>query len=298
MNANPAPAVRLALGGGTARGAAHVGVLKGMEREGIQVASIAGTSFGSIIASMSALGAPPLEIERVLRELNVMELWAQSVDFGLHRAALIHGERFAAWLDRTIFYGARMEDAQVPLAIATAELHSGALRVLRSGPVADAVRASCALPGIFGMVERDGVYLVDGGFVEPVPFAALIGLPGEVTVGVHTGLELSGSQALARLRALDRSAPARWLHAHAARLEGRNPWSRLVKGLSLSLRSYRNDATAPAGASMIYAAPPIAWWDFHRSPIAIEVGERAFDAWLEERRTLASRRESEGRVTG
>ena len=284
--------IGLALGGGTARGAAHVGMLKGFERVGVSVEAYAGTSFGAIIAAMAALGAPPLEIERVVRRQNVMELWAQSVDFGLHRAALIHGERFARWLDRTVFYGARIEEAETPLAIATTELHSGTLRVLREGSVAEAVRASCALPGIFGTVPIEGEHLVDGGFVEPVPFSTLAALSPVRMIGVHTGLEMAGSTALERLRAIDRSRPARTLHREAERLRGRNPWSRLAKGMSLSLRSYRHDARIPEGAELIVTAPPIAWWDFHRSPEAIAAGERAFDRWWDGRNAKQTKEEA------
>lgn len=273
----------LALGGGTARGAAHVGALKALEAAGEAPVAFSGTSFGAIIAAMAALGAPALEIERVVRGQNVMELWAQSLDFGLHRAALVHGERLSHWLDRKVFYGARIEDAERPLAIAATDLRTGAPVVLREGLVAEAVRASCALPGVFGSVRIGGRDLVDGGFVEPVPFAALAGLGPARMLGIHAGLDLAGSTALTRLRWLDRSPPGGWLHRMAGRMRGRNAWSRLAIGLSLSLRSYRHDARAPAGAQMVTVAPPIAWWDFHRSPIAIEAGERAVRLWLERR---------------
>lgn len=277
--------IGVALGGGTARGAAHVGALKALEDAGEAPVAFSGTSFGAIIAAMAALGAPALEIERIVRGQNVMELWARSLDFGLHRAALVHGERLASWLDRKVFYGARIEDAERPLAIAATDLRTGAPVVLRQGLVAEAVRASCSLPGLFGSVRIDGRDLVDGGFAEPVPFAALAELGSTRMLGIHAGLDLVGSTALARLRSLDRGGAGAWLHRSAGRLQGRNPWSRLVIGLSLSLRSYRHDARAPSGAQMVSVAPPIAWWDFHRTPLAIEAGERAVRLWLERRPT-------------
>lgn len=264
-------------------------MLKVLEEVGEPPVAFAGTSYGAVIAAMAALGSPGLEIERVVREQNMMELWAQGLDFGLHRAALVHGERLEAWLDRKVFFGARIEDAERPLAIAATDLRSGALVVLRRGSVARAVRASCALPGIFGSVDVDGTDLVDGGFVEPVPFGALARLGPKRMLGVHTGLELAGSTALGRLRALDRSAVGRWLHRAAARRRGTNPWSRLLIGLSLSLRSYRHDARGPAGADLITVGPPVAWWDFHRSPIAIGAGELAARAWLNARDAHAGR---------
>lgn len=271
----------MALGGGTARGMAHVGALKVLEQRGLAPAAFSGTSYGAAIAAMAALGMPALEIERVVRSQSVIELWALAIDFGLHKAAIVHGERLERYLDRTLFYGARIEDAERPLAIAATDLRTGRPVVLRSGSVARAVRASSALPGVFASVPYDGAYLVDGGFVEPVPFAALDDLGVERKVGIHTGLDLRGSDALARLRALEASAYGRWLHRQAARMRGDGPWGRLVIGLSLSLRSYRHDATPPPGASMVTVAPPIAWWDFHRSPVAIETGERAMAAWLD-----------------
>ncbi|NBC95750.1 MAG: hypothetical protein GVY27_05275 [Deinococcus-Thermus bacterium] len=271
----------LALGGGTARGTAHIGVLKVLEEVGRPPVAFSGTSFGAIVAAMAALGAPALEIERIVRRQNIMELWAQALDFGLHRAAVVHGQRLERWLDRKIFYGARIEDAERPLAISATDLRSGAPVVLREGSVAQAVRASCALPGVFASVRIGGAELVDGGFVEPVPFGALAELGPTRMVGVHAGLDLAGSAALSRLRSLDRSAVGRWLHRIAARMRGDTAWGRLVIGLSLSLRSYRHDARAPAGAELVTVAPPIAWWDFHRSPVAIEAGERAMRAWLD-----------------
>lgn len=270
----------LALGGGTARGTAHVGVLKGLEAAGMAPAALAGTSFGAIIAAMAALGAPALEIERIVRRQNVMELWLQGVDFGLHRAALVHGERLTRWLDRTVFFGARIEQAERPLAIAATDLLTGRPVVLRSGPVAEAVRASCALPGLFAPVQDSGRLLVDGGFSEPVPYSALASIWGGPAVGVHAGLDLAGSAALRRLRAVDAGSFGRRLHELAGARRGSNWWSRLLVGMSLSLRSYRHDHAAPEGAVLITVSPPISWWDFHRSPEAIAAGERAVREWL------------------
>lgn len=261
-----------------------MGALKVFEAEGLGPAGFSGTSYGATIASLAALGMPALEIERAVREVNVMELWSLALDFGLHKAAIVHGERLERWMDRTVFYGARIENTERPLAIAATDLRTGRLAVLREGPIAEALRASCALPGVFASVAVDGMHLVDGGFVEPVPFTALaqLGLPH--AVGIYTGLDLRGSAALARLRALDAGRYGRWLHRSAARMRGDNPWGRLLIGLSLSLRSYRHDAVAPADDELFTVAPPIAWWDFHRSPAAIEAGEQATRAWLERRR--------------
>src|SRR5690606_32629211 len=134
------PRVGVALGGGAARGMAHVGALKALDAAGVRVDGVAGTSYGAVIAALYALGGPAVELERIIRTQDVAELWRQSVDFGLHEGALIRGTRLADWLDRKFFFGATFADARVPLAIACTDLVSGRLVVLREGSVAQAVR--------------------------------------------------------------------------------------------------------------------------------------------------------------
>ena len=165
-------AVGVALGGGAARGVAHVGALKALDAAGVRVAGVAGTSYGAVIAALYALGSPALEIERTVRAQDVAELWRQALDFGLHEGGLVRGRRLSSWLDRKFFMGATFADVRVPLAIACTDLATGRLRVLRSGAIADAVRASCALPGVFAPVRLGDEVLIDGGLVETVPFRA------------------------------------------------------------------------------------------------------------------------------
>lgn len=284
----------LALGGGTARGAAHIGVLKVLEARGTPPTALAGTSYGAIVAALYALGAPALEIERLVRQQNVMELWAQGVDFGLHRASLVHGRRLTRWLDRKFFMGASFDDAQLPLALAATDLASGRLQLLREGSIAAAVGASCALPGVFAPVPRGHRHLVDGGFVEPVPFRALQalvaeGAAGSRMLGVHAGLDVRGAQAVDRLRRLSRSRAGRAWHAFGARRRLRNPWSRLLRGLSIALRAYDHPLEPPPAAELLVVAPPIAWWDFHRAPEAIAAGEAAAHRWLAREPALSDR---------
>ncbi len=278
--ANGEPAgLGVALGGGMARGAAHVGVLHALADAGLPPARYAGTSYGAIIAALAALGASPAELRRVVTRETAATLWRDAADVGLHRGALVHGDRLARWFDRTLFHGARIEDAAAPLAIAATDLATGALRVVTRGSVADAVRASCALPGLFAPAAVAGERWVDGGFAEPVPFAALRALGPGASLGVHAGVDLAGAGTLGRLRRLDGGGIGRALHRAADRVRGRNGASAALKGASLALRSYRHDAVAPRGATLLTVAPPIAWWDFHRADTAIEAGVAAVAAW-------------------
>lgn len=270
----------LALGGGTARGLAHVGALKVLEAHGWVPHALAGTSYGAIIAALYALGTPALELERVVRSQNISEIWLQGLDPGFHRGSLIYGRRLARWLDRKFFFGATFADARIDLAVACTDLASGRLTVLREGSIARAVQASYALPGVFAPVRMDGRVLIDGGFMESVPFRALQELSPDVMIGLHAGVDVERSRLVRRIRRFNASRPGRAFQRFAARVRVLGPFGQMVRGLSISLRSYSRGVRVPDGGLLVREAPPVAWWDFHKSPQAIEAGERAMRAAL------------------
>ncbi|HZW28780.1 MAG TPA: patatin-like phospholipase family protein [Trueperaceae bacterium] len=273
-------AVGLALGGGAARGVAHVGALKALEAEGVAVAGVAGTSYGAVIAALFALGSPALEIERVVRTQDLAELWRQAFDFGLHEGGLVRGRRLSRWLDRKFFMGATFDDVRVPLAIACTDLATGRLRVVRSGSIADAVRASCALPGVFAPVRLGEEVLIDGGLVETVPFRALATLDVPLMVGVHAGVDVSRSRFVTALRRLAASRGGRAYYRRTGELGVAGTVRQLARGLAISARSYSRPVRAPRGAYVVSVDPGVAWWDFHRSPQSIAAGEAAVTALL------------------
>lgn len=265
----------VALGGGTARGLAHIGALQVLEERGSTPDALAGTSYGAIMAALYALGMPGLELERLVRQQNTGEIWAQGIDFGLHRGALIHGRRLGRWLDRKFFQGATFGDCRIPLAIATTDLATGDLHVIREGSIATAVQASCALPFVFAPVELGGMLVVDGGFAEPVPFRTLAELGARRLIGVHAGIDVQATKTIAWFRALHRTPAGRAWQRHAESLGVGTIASRLARGASLSLRAYEDGIRVPDGATLVQVYPPISWWDFHRSPQAIQAGRRA-----------------------
>jgi NTE family protein len=271
----------VALGGGTARGLAHIGALQVLEERGWAVDALAGTSYGAIMAALYALGMPGLELERLVRHQNTGEIWAQGVDFGLHRGALIHGRRLGRWLDRKFFQGATFADCRIPLAIATTDLATGELHVLREGSIAAAVQASCALPFVFAPVELGGRIVVDGGLAEPVPFRTVAALGARRVLGVHAGIDARASKAIAWFRALHRTPGGRAWERYADGLGVGSSWSRLARGASLSLRAYEGGIRVPDGATLVEVSPPIAWWDFHRSPEAVRAGRHAMERALD-----------------
>ncbi len=156
--------VALALGGGAARGIAHIGVLKVLAEEGIAVRAVAGTSVGSVVGAALAAGRDwrwMLEQARRLR-------WSQLVQPVVPRMGMLATERLERYLERTI--GALcFEDLPLPFAVVAVDISAGEEVVLRSGPLAPALRASCSVPGIFAPVTLEGRLLVDGGLLNDVP---------------------------------------------------------------------------------------------------------------------------------
>ncbi|HEX7004450.1 MAG TPA: patatin-like phospholipase family protein [Trueperaceae bacterium] len=271
----------LALGGGTARGLAHVGALKVLESKGLAPDVIAGTSYGAVIAALYAIGMPAVELEDLVRRQNILELWSTGLDFGLHRGSFIHGRRLERWLDRKVFFGATFADCMMPLAVACTDVATGELHVLREGSLAKAVVASSALPAIFAPVVIDGRVLIDGGFVEAVPFRALQTLNPRTVIGIHAGVDPESS---ALVRMLRRLAASRVGVAWARMTDGLVPTTSLrslARGISCALASYSCEQRVPPGAMLVRADPPLSWWDFHRSPEAIAAGEAAMRRALE-----------------
>ncbi len=171
--------IGLALGGGAVRGAAHVGVLDVLDRAGLGPAVIAGTSAGALVGALYAVGKTPAEISTMARTLR----WARLIRPGRSLRALFETGRLATFLDGVLDHG-DFDDLSRPFAAVACELTTGRRVVLREGPVATAVLASAAIPGLFPPVERDGRLLVDGSLVDIVPAALARELGADIVVAV------------------------------------------------------------------------------------------------------------------
>jgi NTE family protein len=172
----------LALGGGFARGFAHLGVLRVLEEEKVPIACIAGTSVGSILGAAYASGVPLQRIIDICREIRLKDFSRWSIS----RMGLASNERMGE-LIRKWFHTLRFEEMKIPLAVVATDLGTGEQHVLRSGGVVDAVRASCAYPGMFQPVMLGGRCLADGGVSAPVPTEAVAAMGVGCVVGVNVG---------------------------------------------------------------------------------------------------------------
>jgi NTE family protein len=166
----PRPKVALALGGGAARGFAHVGVIRALEQEKVPVDLVVGTSVGSLIGAIYAAEQDSFELEWTAFALEKEDLF----DFGLMTAVrgmgLVKGDRLEAFVKSRV-KAQEVEQLKIPFAAVATDLNWGTKVVIDKGPIARAVRASSAIPGVFPPVQHLGKLLVDGGVVENLPIA-------------------------------------------------------------------------------------------------------------------------------
>ncbi len=179
--------VGLALSSGGARGIAHVGVLRVLEREGIPIDVLAGTSIGSLVGGLYAAGRSIDEIVGLALDLqNRLNFRSGLLDINLPpRTGLIGGRRFRNYLEQ-IFEGITFEELKIPFYVVAADLLTGEEVVFETGPVADAVRASTSIIGIISPHQYNGHYLVDGGAVNPLPASVLAEKGADVIIASRT----------------------------------------------------------------------------------------------------------------
>ena len=158
------PSIGLALGGGFARGIAHIGVLKVLEAEDIPVGFVAGTSVGALIGAAYCSGVSPAELEQIASRVRFRDL----ARWTLSRYGFATNLRMISFLNKVLKVKT-FEELQIPLAVTATDFASGEGVVFRSGPLADPVRASCAYPGVFLPVTVDGRLLVDGMLAHALP---------------------------------------------------------------------------------------------------------------------------------
>jgi len=188
--------VGLALGAGSTKGYAHIGVLQVFEENGIPIHMISGCSIGSIIAGIYASGTDLRLLEKMALELNVKSL----LDVGNPRAGgLIRGEKIEDLMG-ILTHQKQVEETNIPLYIIAADAGNGELKVFTRGPVKRAIRASMSIPGIFTPVCIDGRFYVDGGVIERVPCDVLRRGGADVVISVDVGylggeIEVAGMNA-------------------------------------------------------------------------------------------------------
>jgi len=280
--------ISIALGGGAAKGLAHIGVLKGLEEDGVEVKAVAGTSMGSIIGALAAQGLSGRELETLFIAIDWVRL-------GRIMVTSVSGSAFYDML-RESFGGVGIDELERPYAAVSCDLDSGEMVVHTTGDLAAAVSASSAIPGILPPWLDGERRLVDGAVVEPVPVTAAAALgdwpvlavnvvrPPEGTEPAHSlvstmPIRVELPSAFGRIEGwLRRQRPGTGDGEIRARL---SRWEVVLR--SFHIMQYRLATCSGLDVPVIEpAVGRFGWFDFHRVEEIIAAGYDAYRQWANE----------------
>jgi len=182
------PVIGLALGGGAARGFAHVGVIKALEAQGITPDLVVGTSAGSVIAALYATGLSGNDLNRIAINLDEASITDWANPFSNKFGGLIKGDALQSEINRLV--GNRLIDKmKIPLGIVATDLQTGDPILFRTGNTGQAVRASCSVPGVFAPTVIGQREYVDGGLTSPVPIRFARQMGADIVIAVNISSE-------------------------------------------------------------------------------------------------------------
>jgi len=175
------PKLGLALGGGAARGFAHIGVIQVLEEAGLRPDFVAGTSAGSVVAALYASGKTGAQLQQIGESMEEAAItdWTLPV----FNSGILRGDALAKYVNQQVG-GRAIENMTVPLGIVATDLYSGEMMVFQKGDTGKAMRASSAVPAIFQPVKISGRSYVDGGLVSPVPVRAARSMGAQVVLAI------------------------------------------------------------------------------------------------------------------
>lgn len=197
----PKPPVRigLALGGGAARGFAHIGVIQVLEEAGIRPSLVTGTSAGSLVAAIYASGKNGQQLQQVAETMEEAAITDWTLP--LFSRGMLRGDALAKYINTQVA-GKPIEEMSLPLGIVATDLQSGTDVLFRRGDTGTAVRASSAVPAVFQPVKIAGREYVDGGLVSPVPVRATRKMGADVVIAVDISANPEGNLASGTLEIL------------------------------------------------------------------------------------------------
>jgi NTE family protein len=277
------PKIGLALGSGSARGWAHIGVIRALEEAGVRPDIVCGCSIGALVGAAYVGG-----------DIDRLETWISSLAWkdvlGLmdvrFSGGLIKGDKLISFLERH-FIDREISALPLPFGCVATDLANGREIWLREGSVVAAVRASIAVPGLLAPVRRDGRLLVDGGLVNPVPVSLCRALGAEIVIAVDLGSDIVGSSLKRGVPVEDRHSPSwsnRILASLGLKSNGDVPSMASVMTTSVNIMQARIARSRLAGEpAEVLISPRLAHlglMDFHRSAEAIPEGAAAVKRML------------------
>lgn len=176
----PLPKIGIALGGGFARGMAHIGILKVLEEENVSITCIAGTSVGALIGAIYCAGASAAEMEEIACRVRFRDFARWTIS----RYGFASNRRMAGLLN-SVLKVKTFEELRIPLAVTATDFASGSGVIFQKGDLVETVRASCAYPGMFEPIRINNKFLVDGMLAHPVPTKPLREMGADRVLAVH-----------------------------------------------------------------------------------------------------------------
>ena len=284
--------VGLALGAGAALGLAHIGVLRELERAGIPIDVIAGSSMGAVVGVAYAAGAAADELERTANNLSSFFRLVRTVDIALTGDGLLAGKQLMQYL-KPFYVGVEtFDDLVLPARVVTTDIANGERFAIGDGSVERALRASIAMPPFLAPVLANERTLVDGGISDPIPCDVARELGADIVIGVSAipRLQAGNATVLTRMsRGVNRINPLAYL---GGRLRSLN----LLDVVMNSFQVVEHELSRYVGrAAEVLIQPDLGsrtWIEFYRAPEIIECGALAGTAAIEEiERVLADRLE-------
>ncbi|QFI66065.1 patatin-like phospholipase family protein [Sinorhizobium alkalisoli] len=274
------PRIAIALGGGAARGWAHIGVLRALDEEGIEIGMIAGTSIGALVGGCYLAGKLD-ELESFARSLTVRRI-AGLLDFAIGGGGLFGGLRLTKRMQEHL-QDLSIEALDRPFVAVATEVHSGHEVWLEKGALITAIRASYALPGIFEPINANGRTLMDGALVNPVPVSVCRAHEQQLVVAVNLNYDLYGRSAVVKHNAGIETPdePAKANGHHSARL---GMTSAMVQAFNIiqDRISRARLAGDPPDLALHPKLNDIGLSEFHRAGKAIDRGYQEAKARLTE----------------
>lgn len=279
--------ITLALGGGGARGNAHIGVLRRLEQENFRIRAVAGTSFGGIVASLYAAGRSPDEIEDLFLQVDRAHMFSRRPEDGpsLYGLSVVAG-----WLDDVIGE-LTFDDLELPCALTAVDLNTGREVILSEGRVRDAILSTIAMPGIFPAYHMNGWELVDGGVLNPVPVSVARSLrPGLPVVAVVLSMPVGEPAETATIPMPAPGVVPRYLFDRLTRSNYARAFKVFVRSVEIGGRAVADYRLAVDKPDVIIrpAVGPIQPLDDVDVGEVARLGEAAVDAALPELKRLGS----------
>lgn len=194
------PVIAIALGGGGAKGFAHIGVLKVLESHGIKPRIVTGTSAGSFVGSIYASGKTPFQMQQIAQQLKESDLR----DLTLNSQGIVQGQKLQNYVNRQIG-NKPIQQFPIRFAAVATRLDNGSKAEFIKGNAGQAVRASCSIPNVFVPAVIGGVKYVDGGLVSPIPVKTARDMGADIVIAVDISARPEGSKAVNMWGLLDQT---------------------------------------------------------------------------------------------